>query len=310
MDLYQNALKPIIFHDCIFDGVTTGVFINSFSSLKVTFSKCQIKISDYSNNFKLGFEFQNCTFLGKCCDRNFEGAKFRNCNFSWINCDRSNFADAQFYGCNLENTSLIDIKINDKTAFHDLKSIIDCKMTHYTVEQMQDNEGKIPRYHLTTMNIQNPLATIKGEFSGYKRLTHLLSLAIFLLPYVVFLARCHFELIVNRGPHTGDTIFWRFVQYVRTGGEMVGETKGPLVFVFFITLFYNALRVLFIYKTNLEEEYEKNTGFPSKFSLTKSTVLGMKWSVALLIMKIWYWINIGVVAVHTVYFLSTRLPVA
>ena len=130
-----------------------------------------------------------------------------------------------------------------------------------------------------------------------------ISMAAFVFPYAWFLAQ-HW-MIARFGDEPG-TVFLgvALLEFIWTGGDWPYGGFAPFpVALFCYALMYNVIRGVLLWKTKTLEIQQEVTGLPPVFSLT-----GWWWRLHLAV-KFGLYGNLAIVALHTMHFLSRRIPI-
>jgi hypothetical protein len=189
-------------------------------------------------------------------------------------------AGVDLSGANLGNATLDGADfagaiVNDTTRLNDA-SVVGCRMERRTLIRMP-NWGGLTAGQMMDMDVIDPVAEMRSYYSGFWQWIHFTALALFLGPYVVFLAR---KYLVARFGVFPDTIpLWRALgDFIWTGGT--GEFAPWTFAAFWFSVSYNVLRTVLLFKTKSLELDQDSSGMPARFSLAG------RWGKALKIAKV------------------------
>jgi hypothetical protein len=153
------------------------------------------------------------------------------------------------------------------------------------------------------LNVSDSLATLRSDYTGIWLWIHLTALALFLLPYGVFvsdalIATSMTSSLPPDAQPLGKELFW----YILSAGH--GDHVfhwGALLFVFGIV--YNGLRGALLYKTHVLFLAHQISGLPLTYVLEQDR----PWFIAYRVAKVAFWANVLVVLWHVWLTLSTAV---
>lgn len=215
------------------------------------------------------------------------------CTIDTANFSNANLTDADFSG------SSAAVGTNFQSA-----TVTNCRIERHTLESMHDY-GRLTPGQRMDMEIVDGVATLRASYSGFLQWIHAAALTAFVFPYAYFvLSRWTLARFSNED---GDiTLLRALARYVWTGGSdwQTGQAFAPAAFtVFVLSLIYNLLRFVMLWKTKTLELRQTASGLPVRFRLAGA------WNVFYQAAKWGLWGNLLLVGYHTYYFLGQRIPV-
>lgn len=211
----------------------------------------------------------------------------------------------RFEHVNLEGADLRGSTANPDTEFSSPK-IDGCRVDRYFLDSLPDGEKGLPRGHRMQMVITDDVATLRMSYSGFLAWVHFLALLAFVFPYLWFTGK-QYAIARFAGTEIDSGVpLWKAISlYIWTGGVEWHEGRfNPLPFsLAVLSLLYNALRGLLLWKTKSLELQEAATALPAKFSLVG------RWGVFYRMAWIWFWINLLLILLHSGHFLGQVVPV-
>ncbi|MBN2563568.1 MAG: pentapeptide repeat-containing protein [Phycisphaerae bacterium] len=212
----------------------------------------------------------------------------------------------QFHSALLDEAKLLQVTVNTKTILEDAK-VAHCTIERHTLESLKEYGGLTPGARMT-MNIVDGVATLRANYSGFLQWVHVIALLVFLYPYLWFVlshwAGARFNL--PEGAHS-ITLLEALGRFVWNGGENweAGWDFNVVPFSLFVfALLYNVLRGVLLWKTKTLELAQEASGLPALFSLTGG------WGRAFLAAKWGLYVNLIIVAIHTMHFLMQEIPLS
>jgi uncharacterized protein YjbI with pentapeptide repeats len=278
LEVFDPTQRKIDFSNLVFDRVVfDGVELRGASFISATLNNCSFRRA-----VLIGADFSDSSARGV----DFSGAKLGGTVF-----DRVDLTDATFRS----------VTVDDETNFKNAV-LENCVMSRYTLESLKDYGGLTTGARMS-MDIEDGVAELRANYSGFWQVIHLLALVLFVTPYLFFLGReyaeAHFTCKVAAGCVTLSRAFW---QYIYTGGEF-GDTVAWIPFgIFWFSLAYNLLRLLLLWKTKSLELEQDSKGLPANFDLVDG------WRLALTCAHVGFVINVLLVLVHTWHFLQVMVP--
>lgn len=287
-----EIIRRCRFPEAIFDRVSLGPNVNlSYTD----FAYAKFKDSSITN-----IDFSHS---------NFQNAHFDDTNCFDVNYKVSNFSGTIFSKCEIDGCNFKDSVASHNTKFHNLESIKNSIISRNTINQLDDNRGGLQLSHLQEMDVEDDLADLKFEFSGFWRIIHAVALSLFLFPYVFFLFKCWSIsegmrlFTVPVGWSVEDRIWSKLGEYFWTGGNLNGEFSW--IFMISLVLFlYNVLRALLMFKEVSLEHKEVVSGLPVKFSFEDVFYRKVKWKHLFFAMKYGMYFNITLAIFHFAVFIN------
>jgi uncharacterized protein YjbI with pentapeptide repeats len=315
-----------------------------FSGTKVEKMKCEG--GDFS-----GSDLSDMTISGTMKGCNFSSARISNAKF--VECDlagsgfirsnchgmaivKSDLTRVSFELANLTRASIEETIVNSETSFKDA-NLQEVSCDRYFIEQLNVSHGKMTVGQKMVMDIYDPVANLRSDFSGIWRAIHAVSFSAFVAPYVFFALKTILLSIKEyRIQMDGMTValiasapremgLWEaLLLYISTGGG--GKEINYLATTSFsIALVYNIYRFALLAITDRYETLEHATGVPRKINIRRIRQiesmslwekcrnywwpygsLGTAWHLGenYAIYHKLFWLNIAAVAVHSWFFLT------
>ena len=264
--------------------------------------KCALRYVDFRNaGFNANTNFEGCDLRHATLDY-CEG----NANFKGANMRNASLKGSQLSKAVLVEADLSDTDVDARTNFH-LADVRSCKITRYTLACLNEFGGLTAGDRMD-MDIVDDVATLRRSYTGVIQWIYLMSLALFLFPYAWFVGR-HWAVARFSGAMTENTVALgeAIARFILSGGHAweSGWSLNVYAFaLFLLTLLYNVLRGVLLWKTKALELEEQCSGLPAKFSLRVRP-----WGSLYKAAQIGFWVNIIVIALHTWHFLGQRIPV-
>jgi uncharacterized protein YjbI with pentapeptide repeats len=254
---------------------------------KAVFANATLTNTDFTNVSFKGAEMQH----SRCVGISFVGSILSNANFQHVD-----LKDANLRGTTMAATT--------KFSGADVQ---DCKVDRFSLECLSDYGGLTVGDRMR-MEIHDPIAELSASYSGFTQWIHMLALFLFVAPYAWFVIERWTEMqMVHTGVFPSISLIEALGRYVVNGGTNWRSGWFPnylqLLFVG-LTGAYNVLRFMLLWKTKKLELQQQITGLPVKFSLSTGF-----WATAFRWAQIGFWGNLGVVMLHTIHFLSLRVPI-
>lgn len=106
--------------------------------------------------------------------------------------DRADLSNANVIGSVLTDTSLsgadlLGLQINSTTIMHSVRDVTGCKIDRYALEYLRSQKG-LTDGMVMDMEVQDDLAILRSQFGGFWGTIHLVSIIIFLAPYIWFIS--------------------------------------------------------------------------------------------------------------------------
>lgn len=241
------------------------------------------------------------------------GATLTNANLTGATLSGADLSSADLTGAQLEGANLNKANLTaadllyiavDSSTLLEGSSVLNCGIDRYTLESL-NNYGGLSRADLMTMDIEDGLARLRSSFSGFLQYLHLAALVLFVFPYVSFVLRHWTAAKFGLGDEEKTiTLFEALLRYIVGGGAgwREGWSLSWTFGLFLFSLTYNIARAVLLWKTKSLELAQEARGLPVSFSLTGS------WHGVYQVARIGFWVNLGVVLLHTVHFLWQRIP--
>lgn len=324
----ETIVKQLVFHDSC-RVIKLSATNSSIAHLDIN-SKASVNIH--------GFELRIHDSAMNGCTVVFKMNRGSMSNVNAINsvCSRSYFEYCGMVGCSFLNSRLFKAKILhghlDRVDFSGARlqsSTIDCEnigneviftsaqtegltMTKHTLESLGDSYGNLTKGQRMKMNIVDNVESLRLSFSGFYQLIHIISLSLFIFPYVMFMIQIS---VINKYLARYDNGFdyvpvWKaFYHYVLSAGQLDGTTKVGYVFIFAGMLLYNCIRVVLLFQTKKIELQQECAGLPRIISLDPKLYFdhhGLNWIGFVYHMyKILFIVNIFMAALHVIFFINT-----
>jgi uncharacterized protein YjbI with pentapeptide repeats len=271
-----------------------------------------------------GASFKLANLSGTCFrgsdaeEGNFRETILREVDFESANLSRADFTNARFIRCNLRHTrfdgvvlagaELCDCTVDVGTSFRG------ADVTGFAVDDPHffnhlENFGGLTKSDRRVMVLKDPVTQLRKLYTGFFGAIQTVALVAFLFPYVWFLFHTWVESHFKLAPFLPSSIPLReaFARFVWNGGDRwrEGWFFSAAAFVpFCFAVFYNSARAILIWKTKELEQHERLTGLPAAFDLQERP-----WKQLYKVAKFGFWLNIGLVLVHTWHFLALPVPV-
>ena len=277
----------------------------------VHFVDCDFKGADLSNSNVSGCVFESCTFGVSALG--IDKAKRDSSSSAQKALRRmaASFRGTRAFGTvfrrsGMSYADLRELLVDEGTRFERV-GMVGTVITKSVLERMHDFGG-LSLARRATMVIEDDVALLRQSFSGFWNVVHLLALAVFLAPYIWFLAKMWTRAQVGESiAFEGATIsLWQcLIHFIASGGSDWREMAPralPLI-LFAIALSFNALRGVLFAKTKLVENREAVTGVSSGF------VLRGAWKGMYVGYRILSFVALVAIIWHTGLFLAKPVPV-
>lgn len=270
-----------------------------------SFSKAQIEGAEFSSCAMRGVRFSHAHLSGarfsgsELVQADFNsaqcnGARFLNCNIGAAGFPSADLTDADFTGASAR------VGTNFQSA-----TVTNCRMDRHTLESLGDH-GKLTPGQLMDMEIVDGVATLRASYSGFLQWIHVSALIIFAFPYAYFVfSRWALARFASDGDGGSIALYEAFARYIWNGGAN-WESGFEFNFSFIAFVYscsYNVLRLVLLWKTKALELEQAAKGVPVKFTLA-----GI-WGRAFDIARIGFWLNLLIVAYHTLHFMGQQIPI-
>jgi uncharacterized protein YjbI with pentapeptide repeats len=251
---------------------------SSWSKLKFTgvkFRKCDFRKSEMINVLFDDCTFENCSYSkGKFVDCVFKNSNLRGEDLSYIVLRRARFvgntdlAHARLNNADLSGSDLLGAAIHSSTVLLGAR-VVGCKIRRRQLERLSDYGG-LTKGDRMDMDVQDPVARLRSAYSGFWQWFHIIALAIFLSPYLWFLAEQWSVARFNEVEASASvTLGEALARYIYNGGvDWQSGFSFHVSFVSFLVLMvYNVIRAVFLWKTKQLELDEQARGTPVDFNL-------------------------------------------
>lgn len=152
------------------------------------------------------------------------------------------------------------------------------------------------------LDVEDGVAKLRNDYSGFWQWLHLLALSMFVAPYATFVVRQVIAAKLVCGDLKCRPLSAALAEHVWTGGRYDGFAFWPVT-IFCFSLLYSALRFILLAKTKMLELEQESRGMPVRFSLE-----GSAWGTWLNVAHVGFWVNVVLVLIHTSHFFGTYVP--
>ena len=252
--------------------------------------------------------------------------------------DQAVLPGANFTDAGLIEASFVGADLDYRTTF--AGAVVGyAKIDRYALESME-NYGGLTVGARMEMDIQDDVATLRSEYSGFLGWLHLLALVGFVFPYAwfVFVQWGRAEFIST---DTSIAMWEALARFIYNGGQnwQSGWSYHPSFLLFCAALAYNLLRAILLKKTKDLEMQQVTSGLPARFSLTHNLwglgdpeiaevqtgeaperpsvlrrLLGAlraaTWQHVFLASRYGFYVYLAVVLFNLAHFMTMRVPVA
>src|SRR6266404_3019744 len=189
-------------------------------------------------------------------------SRFRNANLS-----ESDWRDADLSHADLEFADLRGCILTAGTCLKDAK-VSGAKIDSRSLKMLGVQRGGLTEADVAKMVVTDDQARLATSFGGFWTTLHLVALALFISPYLIFGVRRYVTAqLVTCLPHDCISLRGALWEYIVTGGR--GSARDWLsITLFFLLVFYNVFRVSLVYKTRALELAERASGIRRHFTLT------------------------------------------
>lgn len=247
--------------------------------------------------------FQDAT-LNDASLRNVRGKRtdFVKANLSGADLRGGDWSGTDFKSANLENADLGDCTLTPDTQFDGAK-VNGMRIDRHSLRMLGEKHGGLTAANIATLKIDDDQAKLIISFGGFWTTLHVLAVAIFATPYLVFGVKRYLAARVIPCSPTSDCVTLRSAiwDHIVSGG-VPGQTDILAVVLFVLLLAYNVFRISLVYKARSLELAEHARKTPIKFDLRGY------WYVAYYACQILVWLNLGLALIHAYQFLNTPVP--
>ncbi len=242
--------------------------------------------------------FENCCFHTIDSASNLAGIDFKVCTFTKTSFKGVDLSGTTFLaGTRFENVDFTGALIAHDTDFS-AAQMSECRIDRQTYDLIEP--GRISNAQTQSLQVDDPVATMRLAFSGIMQYIHLGALLIFLGPYLWFLV---VNGLLNRPPPVDApqmTLLEKFWLYLITAGDYDELDAIHLLLVAFLLL-YNVNRFILLWKTKRLEMEKK-----SKLRLAPFAFRG-KWKLSYQFSNYGFWFNLVCALIHTVHFFLVKV---
>lgn len=293
------------------------------------FLKCDLTGISMDSTDLRDAEFVECLVSGSLQNANLTGCEFRNSNLRGSSLIHTRLVGVRIIGCDLRRADLRNadltnadfraVEFDSGTNISQLESAKGWRVDRHAIACLNNYSG-LTVGNRSDMRIRDDVADLRKQFAGLVGFLHLLSLAVFLAPYVWFLISHWAE--ARFGGDAANTIplYVALFRYFVNAGVDWRSGFNPnwgWLTVSILILLYNVVRFRLLWKTYDLEAAERISGVPVRFSLAEP-VSPPKWLSWFGAHPIWNWLYLankfgyllylGFVALKTWHFLTMRIP--
>jgi len=214
--------------------------------------------------------------------------------------------DTEFTICGMSYCDLTKFSFDESIVFNRV-GVLGTKISGKQLASLK-NLGGLTSSRLGEMTVVDDYLKLRNTFSGLQNTVHLISLFIFLVPYLSFLTiqwlRANFG--ENYSGHENSiSIMESLARYIISGGETWREFDINLfsLVIFIFAFSINALRLALFIKTKILEHHRNITGFYHEF------ILSGIWKILYKLYQKLASIGILLVIVNTLLFLFLPIPI-
>ncbi len=283
----------------------------------------------------IGCTFDNATFggdHGSLYKALFKGGSYKDVKIQDIDCrylivqtlhlDGARFTDktvldnaqfqtvslesAKFDRCRLAGTIFKNCSVDNHTLFENLISTTNMHVDQSMLDSLKDRGG-LTEPQLSAMVITDEIRELRARFGGMNAWLYVLSLLIFLFPYIAFIAGRLIQAAIRDASPSDIPLYDALWAFLLTAGDD-WQTRPiediawvSVVIVIFVSL-YNIGRLVLVLNVFRLERHELIARRRSHYFLKDHQRL------SLLALSIGYRINLGLIAVNTAIFFATPVP--
>jgi len=316
-------IPRMMFRDCHLNECA----LKGINGAKAVFESATLYCCDFSNSNFPGSNFNRAAFT-KCefVQVNLQGAEFNfaslnSANLSCVNferapCVNANFSSATLQNVNLKGCDLSQVNLT-QVSFTRVSVNGDTKMVGATVDgliidrltlESLHDYGGLAKEDVYKMVVRDDLGALRRAYSGIAQWIHALSLILFIFPYASFILHQWFraqrgQLSASDAISLGNAV----MKYIVSGGSSWGPewqwAKVPFT-AFVVGLVYNVIRGVLLWKTKMLEFEQDIRNLPSNFNFSEHKA----WYHLFRISRVFFYVNMAAVLVHTWHFLSIGIP--
>ncbi len=235
---------------------------------------------------------------------NLQGVDFEDANLGRANLQGADFLGSELKGVDFSGAEFTYVFL-DYVDFDEVKSLKGADFTDAVISRFELDgwtHNKLSRAQLQSLHVIDDYAKIRSIYSGFFQWFHIISMITFFAPYVYFLVYWSIQSTPKPSDENTVRIFTKLANFVYSGGAMNWEIAWFTFPIFCISLIYNAVRGILLWKTKQLELYQETTGFRPRFRLEH------RWGYLFWVAKVGYWINLGLVIFHTFLFMMRYVP--
>jgi uncharacterized protein YjbI with pentapeptide repeats len=258
---------------------------------------CRIEKSIFTNIFVSG-NIANCLFSDCVLEMN-QIEEVSNCRFQ-----NSEFRTSQFCQ-SMQNTHIFDCHFAKDFSFgHDLR-VSNCVINRRSLQSLGPNRGDLTDGHMQSIEILDPLDTVRRKFRGIYFYLHWMSLIAFIAPIAVFavmkVVMLHLDRTSERMP-----LIKQMLYYILSGGMTSTELKISYmaIFIFLFYLIFNLSRGLLYWKLSDIETDEAIRQAPVVTPITQWKPFPYLW----ISLRIGAWVTFILGLVNICIYLQTPVP--
>jgi hypothetical protein len=215
-----------------------------------------------------------------------------------------NWSDTDFTSAILKGADLRGCTFTPQTRLNSAQ-VSGMYIDLHSLRMLGDSRGGLTTADLATLNITDDQAKLITSFGGFWTTLHVLAIAIFLTPYLVFAIRRYIAAQLRHCLPGADCVPLREAlwDHILTGG-IPGSVDIVALGLFLLLLLYNILRISLVFKARTLELAEHARKIPARFVLRKY------WWFAYYACQVLVWLNISLALLHAYHFLGTLVPKA
>ena len=233
---------------------------------------------------------------------NFNAAKFRECNF-W----GSNLEGLQAKGDVVFDRCIFDIARTKNTIIGPTARFVGCRFLNTRVDTyvyaILRGNG-LSEAELMHVEIDDEYVRLRLAFGGINSAIHALAIAVFLAPYLWFLASAYAKSEPRTYPDAAVSIISALIRFVASGGATYVEWQPSAyaLVIFAAVCIYNVVRANLVWNTR-KLEHQALVTLRTSVNVPRRLMMLRKLSNVLL------WVYLPVIVLHTLNFLTRRIPI-
>ena len=229
-------------------------------------------------------------------------ANFVKADLSGADLRDGDWSETDFTSANLEGADVRGCTFTPETQLQGAH-VKGMRVDRHSLRMLGDRQGGLTSADVATLDIEDDQAKLIISFGGFWTTLHVLAVAIFITPYLVFGVKRFLAAQITPCVPTSDCVPLRNAiwEHIESGG-VPGQTDCLALVLFSLLLLYNVFRVSLVYKARALELAEHAWKTPIKFDLRGY------WYLAYYACQILVWLNLGLALLHAYQFLSTPVP--